>query len=130
MKPYVDGYVLPISADKISQYEKMANLGGKIWMKHGALTYFECLEDDMNPEMPEECSMRNFREVANANNNEKVVFAFIVFKSREHRDEVNAKVMADPEMTADPDGTNEEMPFAMEKMAYGGFSAFVNHEKE
>lgn len=131
MAPYVDGFVLAIKKDKLDEYKEMASLGGRIWMKHGALAYYECLGEDMAPsqmEMPEECSgMMTFPAMLKTSADEVPVFSFIVFSSREHRDEVNAKVMADPEMNPEQ-YAGKEMPFDMNRMAYGGFQSFVNHQ--
>lgn len=132
MAPYVDGYVLPVAKDKLAAYKDMASLGGKIWMKHGALAYFECAGDDLNPHMemdPAHADMKitTFPQIMKASPDETVVFAFVLYSSRAHRDEVNAKVMADPEMTAgmSPDF---EMPMDPSRMAYGGFEAFVHQQ--
>ncbi len=134
MAPYVDGFVLAIKKDKLDVYKEMASLGGKIWMKHGALAYYECIGDDMTPpqmEMPEDHSdmgkMMTYPEMLKTSAEEVPVFSFIVFKSREHRDEVNAKVMADPEMSPEQ-YKDMEMPMDMNRMAYGGFQSFVNHQ--
>ncbi len=131
MAPYVDGFVLAIKKDKFDEYKDMATLGGKIWMKHGALAYYECVGEDMTPSQPEECSdmgrMMTFPEMLKTNADEVSVFSFIVFNSREHRDEVNAKVMADPEMSPEQ-YEGKEMPMDMNRMAYGGFQSFVNHQ--
>ena len=134
MAPYVDGFVLAIKKDKLDEYKEMASLGGRIWMKHGALAYYECLGEDMAPpqmEMPEEYSdmggMMTFPELAKTNEDEVPVFSFIIFNSREHRDEVNAKVMADHEMNPEQ-YEGKEMPFDMNRMTYGGFQSFVNHQ--
>ncbi len=110
--------------DKAEQYKKMAEGGRDIWMKHGALSYYECRGNDLvTKEMGGE-KAREFPEMAGANSNETVWFSFIVFKSKEHRDEVNAKVMAqmNEEMK---DGEDMEMPFTMKQMAYGGFQVEV-----
>lgn len=133
MTPYVDGYVLPVKKDKIDAYKQMASLGGKVWMKHGALAYFECAGDDLNPHMympegHEAMKPTTFPEVMKAGPDETVVFAFVLFESREHRDAVNAKVMADPDMMPE-EYKNMEMPMDPSRMAYGGFSALVHHQK-
>ncbi|QQR54996.1 DUF1428 domain-containing protein [Candidatus Peregrinibacteria bacterium] len=134
MAPYVDGFVLAIKKDKLDAYKQMASLGGKIWMKHGALAYYECVGEDMTPpqmEMPEDHpdmgKMMTFPEMLKTSVEEVPVFSFIIFKSREHRDEVNAKVMADPEMSPEQ-YKDMEMPMDMNRMAYGGFQSFVNHQ--
>ena len=114
---YVDGFLLPIPADKKDEYRKMAETAGKIWIEHGALSYKECIGDDVA--IPD---MVQFPKVIGANDNEVTVFAFIVFKSREHRDEVNAIVMADPRLKMEI----QDMPFDMKRMAYGGFKTVVD----
>ncbi len=134
MGPYVDGFVLAIKKDKLEDYKTMATLGGKVWMKHGALAYYECLGEDLTPphmDMPEGApampKMMTFPEMLHTKEDEVPVFSFIVFRSREHRDEVNAKVMADPEMSPEQ-FKDMEMPMEMDRMAYGGFQSFVNHQ--
>ncbi len=125
---YVDGFVLPVPEGKIDAYRQMAESAGKIWMEHGALQYKECVLEDAQPEMsedaPETCKITPFGELAGTKDGETVIFAFIVYKSREHRDEVNKKVMADPRMQEACDGNN--MPFDPSRMAYGGFKALVD----
>ncbi len=134
MTPYVDGYVLPISKDKLSDYQEMASKAGKVWMKHGALAYFECKGEDLNPKMegaPEDMAdmkPTTFPEIMKTGEGETVIFAFVVFESREKRDEVNAKVMVDPEMNPDQ-YQNMEMPMDPKRMAYGGFTSIVHYEK-
>lgn len=127
---YVDGYVLSIPTAKLADYQKMATLGGETWMKHGALAYYECAGDDLSPASPEHegefGQMRNFADVAAAGPDDTVVFSFIVFRDRAHRDEVNARVMSDPAMGPEA-FEGQEMPFDMTKMAYGGFKPFVSH---
>lgn len=122
---YVDGFVLPVPEGKLDKYKEMAEGAGKIWMEHGALMYKECVLEDAEPEMPDDFSMVLFKDLADAKDGETVIFAFIVYKSREHRDEVNAKVMADERMKdtcPDPD----DMPFDCQRMSYGGFKALVD----
>ena len=103
---------------------RLAETTGKIWKKHGALEYFECVGDDLTPEMTPEMAGITFPEMVKAEPGETVIFCFIVYKSREHRDEVNAKVMKDPFM-ADPARKDKPMPFDMKKVAYGGFRVIV-----
>ena len=115
---YVDGFVIPVPRRSLAAYWKMARLGAKIWMEHGALEYRECVGDDMETK-----DMVSFPQLAGAQADEVVFFSYIVYKSREHRDEVNAKVMADPrihELCAEG-----ESPFDCKRMAYGGFKAIV-----
>ena len=133
MTPYVDGYVLPIKKDKLNEYKEMAIKGGEIWMKHGALSYFECAGDDLTPHMGEHVEgdamqIMTFPDLMKTSPDETVVFAFVIYESRAHRDEVNAKVMADPEM--DPaQYEGKEMPMDPSRMAYGGFTSIVHHQK-
>jgi uncharacterized protein YbaA (DUF1428 family) len=121
---YVDGFVLVIAKNKVVEYRKMARLGLKIWMKYGALSYKECVLDD-----PGSGDMTlPFPTLAKAGKNETVWFSYIEFKSKKHRDQVNAKVMKDPEMQPPSDKKgkkNDVMPFDMKRMAYGGFKVEV-----
>lgn len=96
----------------------MAELGKKIWMKHGALDYKECLADDLKNPMG-----APFPKLLKLKPGETAIFAYIVFKSRKHRDSVNKKVMSDPSM-GDPE-MMKKMPFDMKRMSYGGFQAIV-----
>ena len=114
---YVDGFVLPVK--DVDAYRKMASKAGKIWMEHGALGYKECVGDDMNPAFGVP-----FPKISKAKEGETVVFAFIIYKSRAHRDKVNAKVMKDPRMGEGCDPKN--MPFDMKRMVYGGFKTLVD----
>ena len=121
---YVDGFVLVVSDKNLPAYRKMAEKAGKIWMKHGALEYFECVGDDLNPDVPPEMQGIRFPQRIKAGTGETVIFSFIVYKSRAHRDEVNAKVMEDPDMN-DPEWKDKPMPFDMKRAAYGGFKVIV-----
>lgn len=116
---YVDGFVLVVPKDKVTAYKKMAKEGADIWMKYGALDYKECIADDMKADwaLP-------FPQLTNAKKNEVVFFSFITYKSRAHRDQVNAKVMKNMK-EYDKDGKKMEMPFDVKRMAYGGFKVFV-----
>lgn len=114
---YVDGYVLPVPKNKLAVYTKLAKTASQVWRDHGALEYFECAGEDMNVKFgvpfPKQMKLKK---------GETVVFAFVVFKSRAHRDRVNAKVMKDPRIA----GMGEAaMPFDCKRMVYGGFSAIV-----
>lgn len=118
MSKYIDGYVLPIPSDKIEAYRAIAEQAGAIWRKHGALEYRECIGEDLEPKG----DFVPFAKLANAQPGETVVFAYVVFESRAHRDEVNAKVMADPYFaTLDP----TDMPFDCSRMSWGGFQTIV-----
>lgn len=122
MAKYVDGFVLVVPKGKDDEYQKMAEMGRDSWMKHGALQYFECRGDDLKQQEMGGEKSRAFAEMAGTSADENVWFSFIVFKSKEHRDEVNKKVM-DEMSKMDP--SDFEMPTDMKKMAYGGFEVVV-----
>ncbi|WP_117594462.1 DUF1428 domain-containing protein [Haloprofundus halophilus] len=127
MSQYVDGYVLPVPSDKVEEYREMAAEAGKSWIDHGALQYFECVGDDLAPDMGD-VELATFPDLVAADQNETVIFAFVVYESREHRDEVNAAVHEEMEAI---EGADEiEMPFDVARMAYGGFEALVEHQAE
>ena len=124
MTKYVDGFVLVVPKDKEADYKKMAEEGRDMWMKHGALQYFECRGDDLKQQEMGEEKSRAFAEMAGARSDENVWFSFIVFNSKQHRNEVNKKVM--DEMNAKyKDQSDLTMPIDMKKMAYGGFDVAV-----
>jgi uncharacterized protein YbaA (DUF1428 family) len=114
--PYVDGFVLPVPKKNLTAYRRMSQKAGKIWKEHGALEYRECAGDDLDVKMGV-----SFKKAAKIKPGETVVFAWIVYKSRAHRDKVNAKVMKDPRMDS------KSMPFDVKRMAYGGFKVFVEY---
>jgi uncharacterized protein YbaA (DUF1428 family) len=116
---YVDGYVLPVPKKNLQAYRRMAEKAGKIWREHGALEYRECAGDDLRVKWGVPFP-RRFK----AKRGETVVFAWIVFKSRAHRDGVNAKVMKDPRLAKMMDP--KPMPFDVRRMAYGGFKILVD----
>jgi len=124
MAKYIDGFVLVVPKGKEAEYEKMAKMGRDSWMKHGALQYFECRGDDLKQQEMGDEKTRAFSEMTGATSDENVWFSFIVFNSREHRDEVNAKVMQEMSESF-KDQADFEMPADMKKMAYGGFEAVV-----
>lgn len=124
MSKYVDGFVLVVPKGKEAEYQKMAEEGRDAWMKHGALQYFECRGDDLKQQEMGDEKTRAFADMAGANSDENVWFSFIVFESKEHRDEVNKKVMAEMD-EAYQEQSDFEMPSDMTKMAYGGFEAVV-----
>lgn len=115
--PYVDGFLIPIPKKNLAAYRKIARMGGKVWKEHGALEYRECVGDDLNVKMG-----LPFPKAMKLKPGETAVFSWIVFKSKAHRDRVNAKVMKDPRMNEAPD----PMPFDMKRMAYGGFEMLVD----
>jgi uncharacterized protein YbaA (DUF1428 family) len=116
---YVDGFVLVVPKKKLQHYRQIASKAGKIWREHGALEYRECVGEDLNVKfgMP-------FTKLVKAKSGETVVFSWIVYKSRAHRDKVNKKVMQDKRLAAmcDP----KDMPFDCKRMAYGGFKVLVD----
>ena len=114
---YVDGFVLVVPKRKLAIYKKMATRAATVWRDHGALDYRECVGDDLKVKMG-----LPFPKLAKTKAGETVVFSYIVYKSRAHRDKVNAKVMKDERLF---DGTPKEMPFDMKRMAYGGFKTLV-----
>ncbi len=124
MAKYVDGFVLVVPKNKVEEYKKMAEEGRDTWMKYGALEYFECRGNDLVPQEMGGAKVRAFTEMARATSKDTVWFSFIVFKSKEHRDKVNAKVME--EMSKKMEGKKDiSMPFDMKRMAYGGFQVEV-----
>ncbi len=122
MPKYVDGFVLVIPKGKVELYKKMAEMGRDSWMKNGALEYYECRGTDLVPQEMGGDKARSFTDMTGAGSEDTVWFSFIVFNSKEHRDEVNAKVMVEmgEQMKA-----FTEMPFQMSQMAYGGFQVEV-----
>jgi uncharacterized protein YbaA (DUF1428 family) len=124
MGKYVDGFVLVVPKDRVEDYRKMALEGAEIWMKYGALEYKECMGDDLVTKEMDGMRPVGFTEMTRANPDETVWFSFIVYNSKEHRDEVNAKVME--EMAKDEKYKDASaMPFDMKRFAYGGFEAIV-----
>lgn len=124
MSKYVDGFVLVVPNNKAEEYKKMAVIGRDSWMKHGALSYFECRGDDMKQQEMGDEKTRAFPEMVGAKSGETVWFSFITFESKEHRDKINALVMA--EMGEQMKNvTDIEMPVEMNRMAVGGFQVEV-----
>ncbi len=121
---YVDGFVLVVPNDKAEEYKKMAEGGRDAWMRHGALEYYECRGDDLTPQEMGDEKTRAFPEMTGATSDETVWFSFIVFNSKEHRDEVNAKVMQEMGEKAE-EYKDMVMPVDMKRMAYGGFKVEV-----
>ncbi len=118
MPRYVDGYVVPVPEKNLDAYRKMARKASRIWRDHGALEYRECVGDDLDVK----CGTP-FPRVLRLKPGETVVFAYIVYKSRAHRDRVNASVMKDPRIAAMCDIKNT--PFDFKRMIYGGFKGIV-----
>ena len=119
---YVDGFVLVVPKKRLSEYTKMAKSGAKLWMKHGALDYKECMLDDAKPTWV----TLFFPVMMKAKPNETVWFSYIEYKSKAHRDAVNKKVMSDPSMKEHTPSDMDKMPFDMKRMSYGGFKVLVN----
>ena len=124
MTTYVDGFVLVVPKKNLAEYRKMAQLGKRMWMKYGALDYKECVGDDLQPKGMGGPKPLSFLKMAKAKSGETVWFSFIVYKSKKHRNEVNAKVMKDPAMN-DPKWKDMPMPFDMRRFASGGFKVIV-----
>jgi uncharacterized protein YbaA (DUF1428 family) len=116
MAHYVDGFVLPVPKKILKVYRRMAQQAGRIWREHGALEFRECVGDDLNVKMG-----LPFPRGIKAKPGEIVVFSWIIYKSRAHRDRVNARVMKDPRFAKMP----KTMPFDVKRMLYGGFKTIV-----
>ena len=116
--PYVDGFVLPVPKKNVQAYRRMAQKAGRVWRDHGALEYREWVGDDVKPG-----KLTSFPQSVKLKPGETVVFSWIVYKSRAHRDRVVAKVMKDPRLAdmMDP----KSMPFDAKRMIYGGFNTLV-----
>jgi uncharacterized protein YbaA (DUF1428 family) len=119
MPRYVDGFVLPVPKKNIPAYKRMSQRASRVWREHGALEYRECAGDDLSSMFGQ-----SFEKVMRCRPGETVVFAWIVYRSRKHRDAVNAKVMADPRLAAMT--TGKAMPFDVKRMCFGGFQVIVD----
>ncbi len=117
---YVDGYVLPVPKKNLRAYARMAQKAGKIWREHGAIEFRECVADDVKPG-----KYTSFPQSVKLKPGETVIFSWIVFKSRAHRDSVNAKVMKDPRLAEMMDP--KALPFDGRRMFWGGFRAIVEY---
>jgi uncharacterized protein YbaA (DUF1428 family) len=119
MARYVDGFVIPIKKSKLAAYKKMATVGRNAWMKFGALDYYECVADDTK--MP--YGGTPLPKMAKLKAGETVVFSFIVFKSKAHRNAVNKKVHA---YFAEKYGTDGgDMPFDTKRFSMAGCKVIV-----
>ena len=114
---YVDGFLLAVLKENMGRYEQMARTAGEVWKEHGALAYVECIADDVPYG-----ELTSFPRAVMAKDDETVIFAWIVYASRESRDEINAKVMKDPRLKPE----QWEMPFDAKRMIYGGFRKLVD----
>lgn len=122
MATYVDGFVFTVPKKNLAAYQKMAKDARKVWMKHGALDYKECMGEDLTPKSMGGMKPLGFKQLTKAKPSEVVFFSYIVYKSRAQRDAINKKVMADPVLAA---YGNMPMPFDMKRLTYGGFTAVV-----
>ncbi len=118
MPRYVDGFVLPVPKKNLDAYRRMARKAGKVWMEYGALEYVECVADDVKPG-----KSTSFPQAVKLKPDETVVFSWIVYKSRAHRDSVNSKVMKDPRLASMMDPS--AMPFDAKRMFWGGFESMI-----
>lgn len=114
--PYVDGFVLAVPKQNIEAYKTLARTAGEVWKEYGALAYVECVGNDVPYG-----ELTSLPRAVQAKDDEIVVFSWIVYESREQRDLVNAKVMADPRLK----GAMSDMPFDGKRMIYGGFETFL-----
>jgi uncharacterized protein YbaA (DUF1428 family) len=116
---FVDGFVFPLARKNVDAYLRIARKAGRVWKEHGALEYKECIGEDLKV-----TTGLPFTRVARAKSNETVVFSWILYKSRTHRDRVNRKVMKDPRLASMMDP--KSMPFDIKRMVYGGFRVRVD----
>ena len=119
MANYVDGFVVPVPESQIDAYRRMARKAGKVWREHGALEFRECVADDV-----EQGKLTSFPRSVKLKPDETVMFSWIVFKSRAHRDRVNAKVMSDPRLAEMM--SSDDHPFDSKRMIFGGFKVLVD----
>ena len=117
--PYVDGFVVPVPKRNLKTDRRLSAQAGKIWREHGAVDYWECVADDVKPG-----KVTSFPQSVKLKPNEVVWFSWIVYKSRRHRDQVNAKVMKDPRLAKMMD--SKAMPFDGKRMFWGGFKVLVD----
>jgi len=116
---YVDGFVVPVPKKNLPAYRRMAQKGGKVWREHGALEFRECVADDVKVG-----KLTSFPRGVKLKSGETVIFSWIVFKSRAHRDRVNAKVMKDPRLAKMMN--TKTLPFDGKRMIYGGFKVLLD----
>jgi uncharacterized protein YbaA (DUF1428 family) len=121
---YVDGFLFVVPKDKLDEFRTMAEEARDVWLKYGAIDYKECVGDDLDPKMGDMETLP-FPKLTGLAEDEALIFSYIVFSSRQHRDEVNAKVMSDPAMS--PESMKDKpMPFEMKRFSYGGFEVLVD----
>lgn len=119
MERYVDGFVLTVKKKDLESYKRLSEEMGKIWIEYGALQYVETIGDDMSKMH----DMLSFPELVKPKKDELILFSWILYKSKGHRDEINRKVMRDPRVK---ENMNKAAPFDSKRMTYGGFSAIVD----
>jgi uncharacterized protein YbaA (DUF1428 family) len=119
MSKYIDGFVLPVPQENVEKYRAMSQKAGEIWKEYGALEYVEAVGDDL-----EISEMLSFKKISGAAEGETVIFAWIVYESREERDRINAAVMEDPRLKEDMEANKDVFDF--KRMAYGGFKGIVS----
>jgi uncharacterized protein YbaA (DUF1428 family) len=115
---YVDGFIVAVPKKRLTEYRKLAKLGCKVWLEHGAIDYKECVADDVPMG-----KITSFPRSVKQKPGETVIFAWITYKSRAQRDRINKKVMADPRLTG---MDMKNMPFDGKRMIFGGFKVFVS----
>lgn len=120
---YVDGFVIPMPKKSVKAYRRMATQGGKVWKKYGALEFRECLADELVVTDPHGKKVSPFAKMTKLKRGETLAFSWIVYKSKAHRNRVNAKVMKDPVILKSMENM---IPFDMKRMAYGGFKTIVD----
>lgn len=122
MSEYIDGFVLPIPRVHLNEYKNVAEQVGEIWKEYGAIAYYECVGDDLSLE-----GVRSFIETIDVNDDELVIFGWVIFPSKEIRDIANQKVPLDPRMSelVAPLLNPDRLIFDSSRMTYGGFKAMV-----
>lgn len=118
MANYVDGFVLAVQRARVEDYRRIAEIAGKVWLEYGVLEYRECVAEDVKVG-----KVTSFPQAVKLEDDEVVVFSWIVYRSREERDRINAQVMADPRITASLEGKTP--PFDMQRLIFGGFTTLV-----
>ncbi|MEW5685471.1 MAG: DUF1428 family protein [Pseudomonadota bacterium] len=114
--PYVDGFVLAVPKDRLEDYKALARLSCEVWLEHGALSYVECVGEDVPYG-----ELTSFPRAVQAKDDEVVIFSWATYADRKARDEIMAKVMADERLTSHP----SDMPFDGKRMIFGGFESFI-----
>ncbi|MBP7513465.1 MAG: DUF1428 domain-containing protein [Flavobacteriales bacterium] len=121
MAHYIDGFMIAVPSKNLARYKRLATAASKVWMEHGALQYWECAGDDLDTggiAYP-------FPKAAKCKPGETVVFSWIVYRDRKHRDQVNKRVMADPRLEKMYREQMKTPIFDHKRMAYGGFKSIV-----